>query len=116
MSDQQQRHESPELGAAIGRMMNGLIRRAADRDWEALEALAYIEKMAPAAMTAGLLASRDHYSLAVLGSVVGTTRQAVQQRTAGDSWKAYTPKVGDLGKCGHPTCLGMARCRERGLL
>jgi hypothetical protein len=112
----QQRHESPELGAFIGRMLNALIRRAAEGDWEALEALARIEALAPAAMTAGLVASRDRYSLATLGSVVQTTRQAVQQRTKSDGWKTHTPEVKGLGQCAHPTCVGMARCREGALL
>lgn len=109
-------HESPSVGAAIRRMMNGLIRRAADGDWEALEELAKIEAMAPAAMTAGLVAARPHYSQAILGSVVGTTRQAVQQRTNGTGWKSHTPEVPDLGRCGHATCLGMGRCREGALV
>lgn len=110
------RHESPEVGAAIGRMMNALIRRAADGDWEALEALAGVERLAPAAMTAGLVAAREHYSNAVLGNVVGTTRQAVSQRTQSDAWKDHTPDVADMGRCGHATCVGMRRCREGSLL
>lgn len=111
-----ERHESPELGAAIARMMNALIRRAEGGDWEALEALAHIEKMAPAAMSAALDASRHHYSLATLGSVVGTSRQAVQQRTRTRGWVTFTPDVADLGPCGHSTCVGMRRCREGSLL
>lgn len=110
------RHESPELGAMIGRMMNALIRRAADGDWEALEALAATERLAPAAMTAGLVAAREHYSNGVLGAVVHTSRQAVSQRTTTTAWKAHTPDVADMGPCGHPTCVGMRRCREGSLL
>lgn len=128
MSDQR-RHEAPELGNAIGRMLNALIRRAAEGDWEALEALHRVEQMAPAAATAGLTVAKESYSLAQLGDVVGTTRQAVGQRIANESWKSWTPiavawgdpddahaLVTELGPCCHPTCLGMARCRERSLL
>lgn len=105
MSD---RHESPEIGAMIGRMLNALIRRAAAGDWEALEALAAVEDLAPVAMTAGLTVARERYSLAELGDVVGVTRSAVAQRTARTSVVlAATP-----GNCGHPTCVGMARCRR----
>jgi hypothetical protein len=98
------RHESPEIGSMVGRMLNALIRRAADGDWEALEALAAIEQAAPAAMTAGLSLAREHYSLAQLGGVVGTTRQAVAQRTARTE-HAATPG------CKHARCVGVARCR-----
>ena len=106
MSDQQ-RHESPEIGAMIGRMLNALVRRAADGDWEALEALAEIERTAPAAMTAGLIVARDDYSLAQLADVVGTTRSAVSQRTT----RTATIENNTPHRCGHPTCVGMRRCR-----
>lgn len=110
MSD---RHESPEIGAMIGRMLNALIRRAAAGDWEALEALAEIEDLAPAAMTAALVVSRRDpkatgdapgYSLGTLAGVMGVTRSAVQQRTSIASHKG-TPG------CGHALCVGVKRCR-----
>lgn len=99
------RHEAPEVGAMIGRMLNALIRRAADGDWEALEALAEVERLAPAATNAALHAARDTYSLAQLAPVMGTTRSAVAQRAA---------RFDGTGspECDHPTCLGMKRCRR----
>lgn len=102
MSD---RHESPEIGAMIGRMMNALIRRAEGGDWEALEALREIETLAPAAMNAALTVSRQEYSLAELAGVVGVTRSAIQQRTRADQHHKGTPG------CGHALCVGMRRCR-----
>lgn len=104
MSDQQ-RHESPEIGSMICRMMNALIRRAADGDQEALEALALVERTAPGAMSAGLAVARDAYSLAELADVVGVTRSAVAQRTKREHFD------GTSG-CGHARCVGVKRCRE----
>lgn len=104
---EQQRHESPEIGAMIGRMLNALIRRAAAGDQEALEALAEVEYLAPAAMSAGLAISRDHYSLAELASVVGVTRSAVAQRTA----RVDVEHTGGP-ECMHPLCVGVRRCRQ----
>lgn len=97
------RHESPEVGAAITRMMNGLIRRAADGDTEAIEALAEIEAFAPNATGAALALAhaRSGYSFAELAAVTGTTRGAVQQRVA----RAVARRV-----C-HLSCIGMRRCR-----
>lgn len=102
------RHESPEIGAMIGRMLNALIVRAADGDWEALEALAEIEGLAPAATTAGLALAREHYSLAQLGGVMGVTRSAIAQRAP--KVTAYQSHRGTVG-CGHARCVGVKRCR-----
>lgn len=98
------RHEAPEIGAMIGRMLNALIRRAAEGDWEALEALSEIEHLAPAATNAALHAAREEYSLAQLAGVLGVSRAAIAQRAA-RPLPAEAP-------CNHPTCLGMRRCRE----
>ena len=103
MTDQK-RHEAPEIGAMIGRMLNALIRRAAEGDWEALEALAEVEALAPAATNAALAAARADYSLAQLAEVMGTTRSAVAQRAA--------RPLPERRPCDHGTCLGMRRCRE----
>jgi hypothetical protein len=109
------RHEAPEVGAAILRMMNGLIRRAADGDTEAIEALYVIEGMAPHATGAALSLARSEkgYSLAELAAVTGTSRAAIQQRigraeTVGAN---LTPEVDGALVCGHLACLGMRRCR-----
>lgn len=97
------RHESPEIGAMVGRMLNALVRRAAEGDTEALEALAEIERLAPLATNAGLALAHEPtpgYSYAELAAVMGTSRPAVQQRVG----RATAP-------C-HLACLGMSRCRE----
>jgi hypothetical protein len=93
------RHEAPEVGSAVLRMMNGLIRRAADGDQEAVEALAAIESFAPNATNAALTVSP--YSYGELAPVMGTSRAAVQQRVG----------RAKAAECGHYTCLGMKRCR-----
>lgn len=108
------RHESPECGAAILRMMNGLIRRAADGDTEAIEALAAIEAFAPNATNAALALAHSGtdapgYSYAELAAVTGTTRAAVQQRVG----RALMLGTDDgAAPCGHLACLGMRKCRE----
>ena len=100
------RHESPEIGAMIGRMLNALIRRAAEGDQEAIEALADVERLAPAAMNAGLALAREHYSLAELAAVTGTSRAAVMQRSnRGDHDHDGT------ASCTHPRCVGVRTCR-----
>jgi hypothetical protein len=105
------RHESPEIGAMIGRMLNALIRRAAEGDWEALEALAEIEGTARSAMTAGLVVSREHYSLAQLAGVMGVTRSAIAQR-ASTGPEVRASMVAHTPGCGHARCVGVKRCRR----
>lgn len=100
------RHESPELGAMVARMLNALIRRAAEGDTEAVEALAKLEGLARQALTSSLAESRRFgYSLAELARVTGTTRQAVSQRTA------TAPDPTMVPGCDHHGCVGMRRCR-----
>lgn len=94
------RHEAPECGAAILRMMNGLIRRAADGYQEAVEALAMVEGFATNATNAALAVAP--YSHGELAPVLGASRSAVAQRVG----KAQP------AECGHHTCLGMRKCRE----
>lgn len=90
----------------IGRMLNALIRRAAEGDTEAIEQLQTIEQTSAAAMTAGLLMARAEagYSLAQLADVTGTSRQNISQRTARPA----------ITSCGHHVCTGMRRCRQLG--
>lgn len=104
--DGQRRHESPDLEAMVGRMLNALIRRCAEGDTEAVEALGNLEALARHAHTAGLAEARraGGYSLAELAKVTGTTRQAVSQRTA----------TGAAAACLHHGCVGMRRCRVPG--
>lgn len=89
-------------------MMNALIRRCAEGDQEAVEALGHLEHLARQAHTSGLAEARRDggggYSLAQLAAVTGTSRQAVSQRTAG-------PPVIRTAPCEHHGCVGMRRCR-----
>lgn len=87
---QQSRHEAPDLLGAARRMVRGLVRRAAEGDTEALEALAQLEAELPIATTtavhimwtgARMGGNRpEGYSFTELGAVLGTTRQAARQR------------------------------------
>lgn len=104
------RHESPELGAMVGRMLNALIRRAAEGDTEAVEQLGQLEALARQAHTSGQAeARRFGYSLAELAAVTGTTRQAVSQRTA-------APVALSTAGCEHHGCVGVKRCRVPGVV
>lgn len=110
--DGQRRHESPELEAMVGRMLNALIRRCAEGDTEAVEALGNLELLARQANTSGLCEARraGGYSLADLSKVTGTTRQAVSQRTAGPPTEQRI-----TAPCNHHGCVGMRRCRIPGV-
>jgi hypothetical protein len=90
----QLRHEAPDVGDAIVRMMRGLVTRAAHGDTEAIEQLARIEQLAPVATSLAGRLAHDHkgYSYTELGAVLGTTRQAARQRamnTRGGMWAAW---------------------------
>jgi hypothetical protein len=81
----QRRHESPELGATVRRMVRALVRRAAEGDTEALEQLAQLELELPTATSCALAlmnarTSTPVYSFTELANVLGTTRQAARQR------------------------------------
>jgi len=78
----QRRHESPELGDAMVRMLRGLVTRAAEGDTEAVEQLARVEQLAAVATPlAGRLAhDAAGYSYTELGKVLGISRQAARQR------------------------------------
>lgn len=92
----QRRHESPELGAMIRRMVRALVRRAAEGDTEALEQLAIVERDVPMAVSVAIArmnVGEAGYSYTELAGVVGTTRQAARQRavriTTDDDVAAY---------------------------
>lgn len=88
MTEAQRKHESPEIGAMVRRMVRALVRRAAEGDTEALEELARLEGELPAAITVAgkLMASGERmaldqsYSYTELGDVLGISRQAARQR------------------------------------
>lgn len=80
----QRRHEAPELGDAIVRMMRGLVTRAGEGDTEALEQLARIEQLAPVATAAGVWQAHTFgHSFTELGDALGVSRQAARQRMRG---------------------------------
>lgn len=78
----QRRHESPELGAAARRMMRALAVRATEGDTEAIEQLAQLQADLQAVLGAAVAGARQQvgYSWADIAGLVGTTRQAAQQR------------------------------------
>jgi hypothetical protein len=80
----QRRHEAPELGDAVVRMLRGLVTRAAEGDWEAIEQLRRIDQLAPAALKLGAQLAHDHagYSYGQLGEVMGVSRQGARQYVA----------------------------------
>lgn len=81
MSDQR-RHEAPDVGDAIVRMLRALVTRSAEGDTEAIEQLARVERVAPVATALGgrLAHDRAGYSFTELGNVLGISRQAARQR------------------------------------
>lgn len=78
----QRRHESPDVGDAIVRMLRGLVTRAAEGDTEAVEQLARVEQLAGIATSLGGRLAHDTagYSWTQLGDVLGVSRQAARQR------------------------------------
>lgn len=100
----QRRHESPELGDAVLRMLRGLVTRAAEGDTEAVEQLARVERLAGVATTLGGRLAHDAagYSFTELGAVLGVSRQAARQRalnvfTQPEAWSfTDTPEAHQL--------------------
>jgi hypothetical protein len=79
----QRKHEAPEIGAMIGRMLKSLTRRAAEGDLEAIEQLAALQGTAADALRAGAQGAHAFgYSWTELAAATGTTRQAARQRFA----------------------------------
>lgn len=78
---EQRRHEAPELGDAIVRMMRALVTRAAEGDTEAVEQLRRVEQLAPSATAMGYWHAHEAgYSWGELAQVTGTSRQAILKR------------------------------------
>lgn len=80
----QRKHEAPEMGAMVRRVLRALVERAAEGDTEALEELAGIEKGLPAYIVEAGRAMHDDfgYSYTYLGDVLGISRQGARQRFA----------------------------------
>lgn len=77
----QRRHESPAVGDAIVRMLRGLVRRAEEGDWEAVEQLQRIAGLSGTALQLGVRKAHADagYSWAQLGATLNTSRQNAQQ-------------------------------------
>lgn len=83
MATDQRRHESPELGDAIVRMMRGLVTRAEEGDQEAIEQLRRVEQLAPIALDLGAYLAHERkngYSWTQIADFMGVTRQGARQR------------------------------------
>jgi hypothetical protein len=75
--------EAPEVGAAVQRMMQALVRRAGTGELEALEALVTLQADLDRALTDAVTAYRQGPAQATwahIGEAVGTTRQAAFAR------------------------------------
>lgn len=100
----QRKHESPEIGAMMRRMLRSLVTRASEGDTEALEELAKLEPATRDALTTAGAALHAHHSYAELGEVLGVTRQAAQQRFSG-------PCHVDGGRIAHRGTCGECKAR-----
>lgn len=75
------RHESPAIGAAVRRQIEGLSRRTVEGDTEALEELAKVDEVLERAIFAGARSLyRFGYTWAIVGECLGITRQAASER------------------------------------
>lgn len=81
-TNRQRRHESPDVGDAIVRMLRALVTRSAEGDTEAIEQLARVERLAGVATSVGGRLAHDAagYSYTELARVLGVSRQAARQR------------------------------------
>lgn len=82
----QYRHEAPEIGDAVVRMMRALVTRAREGDQEAIEQLRRIEELAPVALDLGAYLAHEGpaaYSWTQLADVLSVSRQGIRQRCAG---------------------------------
>lgn len=78
----QRRHEAPDVGDAIVRMLRGLVTRAAEGDTEAVEQLQRIEQLSRRAMAVGGRLAHDlaGYSYTELATLLRLSRQGARQR------------------------------------
>lgn len=119
----QLKHEAPELGDAVVRLLRALVTRSAHGDTFAIEQLARIEELAPIATSIGARLAHDHngYSYTQVAAATGVSRQAARQRavntfTTADAWElSDTPEAHQLLP-GHDkrTC-ELASCHRRWL-
>jgi hypothetical protein len=80
------RHQASDVGAAAGRMLRALVRRAGDGDLIALEELASLQRASADAVASAARALHDGpyaYSWGEIGAALGVTRQSAHERFAG---------------------------------
>lgn len=110
----ERRHESPELGDAIVRMMRGLVTRAEEGDQEAIEQLRRVEQLAPIALDLGAYLAHEGriaYSWTQIADFLQVSRQGARQRCM--SALARVAKVRDAHQLvpGH-TRRGCSTCHD----
>lgn len=76
------RHEAPEMGAMSRRVLRGLVVRATEGDTEAIEQLVELQAAVVEALGQAVAGARATagYSWGDLAPLLGTSRQAAQQR------------------------------------
>lgn len=83
----QYKREAPELAAMMDRMMAALVRRAADGEAEAVEALAHLDRITATNLTTAVRCYRSgpaEASWADVAGLLGVSRQAAHRRHAAD--------------------------------
>lgn len=96
------RHEAPEVGGMVTRMLRALARRAAEGDVEALEQLALLQSTVTEQLGAGVAGFRDRgNSWGDVALVLGVSRQGAQQRFGSAT---IDPAHGPRCVCGLPNC------------
>lgn len=77
------KHEAPEIGAMVGRMLRALARRAAEGDLEAIEQLVELEDVVGEQLVEAMRGAHTFgYSWTEIGAATGTSRQAARQRAS----------------------------------
>lgn len=80
----QRKHEAPELGSAVRRMLDALTVRATEGDLEAIEELAKLQDAATDALGLAIAGARANpgigYSWAQIAQALGVSRQGAFQR------------------------------------
>lgn len=106
----QRRHEAPELGSTVERMLRALAVRATEGDTEAIEQLVKLSKSVDKALASAVAGARStqDYSWQAIADLTGTTRQNAQQRFGGAKPpKTYACEAG----CSH--LFATERTRDR---
>lgn len=108
--------EAPAQGAAVLRLLRGLVARATEGDLEAVEQLRMVEAQAPMFLGLAVAGARHHagYSWAQLAPALGTTRGSASER-----FKDVEPLETAWTRCGQAVftvaarALHVRRCRDQ---